>query len=302
MEQNELLGIITENEKFDGEAYNIRANGKLYKRNVTDEINIVSKTDKDGIDIIVKDGTVGRVAIPVVLTVGNLTDDVYNDFFIGKNCDVVIVAGCGIDNCTSCKSEHNGIHTFYVGENSKVTYIENHYGHGDGTGKKNMNPTTLVYLKDNSQMIMKTTQIEGIDKTIRTIKANLDKNSHLVINEKVMTNNSQDAKSVFDVSLDGQDSSCKVTSRVVAKDNSHQEFVSNIQGNNKCYAHIECDAIIVNNAKVGSTPAIVANHPDATLVHEATIGKIAGEQLLKLLTMGLDEKQAEQEIINGFLR
>ena len=302
MEQNELLEIITENEKFDGEAYNIRANGKLFKRNVTDEINIVSKTDKDGIDIIVKDGTVGRVAIPVVLTVGNLTDDVYNDFFIGKNCDVVIVAGCGIDNCTSCKSEHNGIHTFYVGENSKVTYIENHYGHGDGTGKKNMNPTTLVYLKDNSQMIMKTTQIEGIDKTIRTTKATLGKNSYLVINEKVMTNNSQDAKSVFDVSLDGQDSSCKVTSRVVAKDNSHQEFVSNIQGNNKCYAHIECDAIIVNNAKVGSTPAIVANHPDATLVHEATIGKIAGEQLLKLLTMGLDEKQAEQEIINGFLR
>lgn len=302
MEQNELLSIITENEKFDGEAYNIRANGKLYKRNVTDNINIVSKTDKDGIDIIVKDGTVGRVAIPVVLTVGDLTDDVYNDFYIGKNCDVVIVAGCGIENCTSCKSEHNGIHTFYVKENSKVTYIENHFGHGEGTGKKNMNPTTKVFLQENSQMTMKTTQIEGIDKTTRTTYAELGKNAHLVINEKVMTNNSQDAKSVFDVSLNGEDCSCKVTSRVVAKDNSTQQFVSNVQGNNKCYAHVECDAIIVNNAKVGSTPAIVANHPDATLVHEATIGKIAGEQLLKLLTMGLDEKQAEQEIINGFLR
>lgn len=302
MEQKELLNIITDGAQFDG-AYNIRVNGKLLDRKTTDSIDIVAKKDKDGIDIIIKDNTQKQtLAIPVMLTAGEITDKVYNDFYIGENCDVVIVAGCGIDNCSSCTSQHDGIHTFYIGKNSKVKYIETHYGHGDGTGQKVLNPETIIYLKDNSELTMNSTQIEGVDDTNRITKAYLEDGANLVINEKVMTNKNQQAKSTFYIELNGNDSSTKVSSRVVAKDNSFQDFVSDVKGNNKCFAHIECDAIIVGNAKVNSTPAIVANHSDASLVHEATIGKIAGEQMLKLLTLGLTEEEAEQQIINGFLR
>lgn len=302
MEQKELLNIITDNAKFDG-AYNIRLNGKLLERNTNEFINIVSKQDKDGIDIYIKDNTQNQtVGIPVLLTSGEITDKVYNDFHIGKNCDVVIVAGCGIDNCSSCTSQHDGIHTFYVGENSKVKYIERHYGHGEGSGKRIMNPETVVYLENGAEMTMNTTQIEGVDDTVRTTHAKIGDNASLVINEKVMTNLTQKARSEFYVDLNGENSKTKVSSRVVAKDNSVQEFYSNVEGNNNCFAHVECDAIIVGNAKVGSTPCIVANHPDASLVHEATIGKIAGEQLLKLLSLGLTEEEAEKEIIKGFLR
>ena len=302
MEKEELLNIITNGENFDG-AYNIRVNGALEKRNSTQNIEIVSKKDKDGIDIIVKDNCKNeRVAIPVILTKGDIDDKVYNDFFIGKNCDVVIVAGCGIDNCSNCQASHSGIHTFYVGENSKVKYIENHYGHGEGTGKKIFNPETVVYLESGAQMILNTTQIEGVDSTVRDTKAYIKKDAVLQINEKVMTSGTEQAKSIFYVELNGENSKATVSSRVVAKDNSMQEFYSDLQGNDKCFARVECDAIIVGNAKVSSTPAIKANCSDATLNHEATIGKIAGEQLLKLLTLGLDEEQAEQEIINGFLK
>ena len=302
MEQKELLNIITNNTEFKG-AYNIRLNGKLDKRNTTENVDIISKTDKDGIDIVVKDNTVGEtIAIPVMLTKGDVKDKVYNDFFIGENCDITIVAGCGIDNCSSCDSSHDGIHTFYVGKNSKVKYIENHYGHGDGTGKKEFYPETVVNLESGSELVMNTTQIEGVDNTKRITTANVLDGATLIINEKVMTNANQQAYSEFYVNLNGTDSTAKVSSRVVAKDNSYQNFVSDVKGNNKCFAHVECDAIIVGNAKVSSTPSIVANHPDASLVHEATIGKIAGEQLLKLLTLGLTEEEAEKQIINGFLR
>ena len=302
MEQKELLDIITDGTQFDG-AYNIRVNGKLLDRKTTDNIDIVAKSDKDGIDIIIKDNTKKQtLGIPVILTQGEITDKVYNDFYIGENCDVVIVAGCGIDNCSSCKSQHDGIHTFYVGKNSKVKYIETHYGHGEGSGQKVLNPETVVYLKENSELTMNSTQIEGVDDTDRVTRAYLEDGANLIINEKVMTNQNQQAKSTFYIELNGKNSSTKVSSRVVAKDNSFQNFVSDVKGNNKCFAHIECDAIIVGNARVNSTPAIVANNSDAALVHEATIGKIAGEQMLKLLTLGLTEEEAEQQIINGFLR
>ncbi|MBO5884565.1 MAG: SufD family Fe-S cluster assembly protein, partial [Clostridia bacterium] len=287
MEQKELLDIITDGTQFDG-AYNIRVNGKLLDRKTTDNIDIVAKSDKDGIDIIIKDNTKKQtLGIPVILTQGEITDKVYNDFYIGENCDVVIVAGCGIDNCSSCKSQHDGIHTFYVGKNSKVKYIETHYGHGEGSGQKVLNPETVVYLKENSELTMNSTQIEGVDDTDRVTRAYLEDGANLIINEKVMTNQNQQAKSTFYIELNGKNSSTKVSSRVVAKDNSFQNFVSDVKGNNKCFAHIECDAIIVGNARVNSTPAIVANNSDAALVHEATIGKIAGEQMLKLLTLGL---------------
>lgn len=302
MDQKELLNIITNNTKLEG-AFNIRVNGKLLQRNTTEFVDIKTKTDKDGIDIIIKDNTQNQtIAIPVILTSGDICDTVYNDFYIGKNCNVVIVAGCGIDNCSSCKSQHDGVHTFYVGQNSKVTYIERHFGHGEGSGQKVMNPQTVVHLQENSEMILNTTQLEGIDNGIRITNAIIDKNASLVINEKVMTNYKQYAKSEFYVKLNGENSKAKVSSRVVAKDNSVQDFYSSVEGNQKSFAHVECDAIIVGNAKVSSTPSIVANHPDASLVHEATIGKIAGEQLLKLLSLGLTEQEAEKAIINGFLK
>ena len=302
MKQDELLNIVTDNATFSG-AYNIRVNGKLFDRQTNEQVNIVSKKDNSGIDIYIKDGTVGQtIGIPVVLTSGDITETVLNDFHIGKNCDVTIIAGCGIENCSSCTSQHDGIHTFYVGENSKIKYIERHYGHGEGSGQKVMNPETVINMGKDSKMEMITTQIEGVDSTIRKTTATLKDGANLTITEKVLTSGDQKATSIFDVNLNGKNSKAKLLSRVVAKDNSYQDFFSDVKGNNNCYAHIECDAIIVNNAKVGSTPKIVANHPDASLVHEATIGKIAGEQLLKLLSLGLDEKEAEDVIIQGFLK
>ena len=302
MKQEELLNIVTDNAVFDG-AYNIRVNGKLFDRKTNENVDIVSKEGASGIDIFIKDGTVGQtIGIPVVLTSGDIQEVVLNDFHIGKNCDVTIIAGCGIDNCSSCTSQHDGVHTFYVGQNSKVKYIERHYGHGEGSGQKVMNPETVINMEKDSKMEMITTQLEGVDSTVRKTTAHLADGANLVITEKVLTTGEQKATSIFDVDLDGKNSKAKLSSRVVAKDNSYQDFYSDVKGNNDCYAHIECDAIIVNNAKVGSTPKIVANHPDASLVHEATIGKIAGEQLLKLLSLGLDEKEAEDAIIQGFLK
>ena len=302
MDQKELLDIVTDNAEYIG-AYNIRVNGKLIERSTNEFVDIITKKDKDGIDIIVKDNTVNQtILIPVILTKGEISDKVYNDFYIGKNCDIKIIAGCGVDNCSSCTSEHDGIHSFYIGENSKVKYIERHYGHGDGAGKKILNPVTNAVLEKNSYMEMVTTQIEGVDDSKRITNATLKENASMVINEKIMTNLNQKADSEFNVNLNGENSKAKVSSRVVAKDESNQSFYSNVQGNNKCFAHVECDAIIVGNAKVSSVPKIVANCPDASLVHEATIGKIAGEQFLKLLTLGLSESEAEKEILNGFLK
>ena len=284
-------------------AYNIRKNGKGIERKITENINIVNKEDKDGIDIFVKENTKFDVVhIPVIITESGLSDVVYNDFYIGKNAEVVIIAGCGIHNDHHEDSQHNGIHRFFLEEGAKVKYIEKHYGEGDGNGKRILNPVTEVYLKDGSTLEMETVQIKGVDSTIRTTKGTLESNTNLIISEKVMTHGTQFAKTIFDVELSGENSSTKVTSRSVATEHSLQQFESKITGNTKCFGHVECDAIIKDEAKVIAIPAIVANNVEANLVHEATIGKIAGEQLMKLMTLGLDEKQAEQEIINGFLK
>ena len=264
---------------------------------------IITKTDKPGIDIIIKANTKNEsVHIPVILTESGFNDVVYNDFYIGENADVVIVAGCGIRNNTCKTSEHDGIHTFYLEPGAKVKYIEKHYGEGSGTGDRILNPQTIVHLKENSSLEMETVQIEGVSSTIRETSGDLGDNSTLTITEKIMTNGNQFAKTVFNVDLNGKDSSVHVTSRSVAKDNSSQEFYSNVNGNSKCFGHVECDAIIMDNAKITATPKIVANHIDASLIHEAAIGKIAGEQLIKLMTLGLTEKEAEEQIISGFLK
>lgn len=299
----ELLNEISDyNGEFKG-AYNIRKNGKGIQRQVTENINIVTKTDKPGIDIIVKPNTKFEfVHIPVILTESGLKDVVYNDFFIGKDANVIIIAGCGIHNDYHKNSQHDGIHRFFLEEGAKVKYIEKHYGEGSGDGKRILNPVTEVYLKSGSSMEMEAVQIKGVDSAIRETKGVLEDNTNFVVTEKIMTHGKQSAQTCFDVQLNGENASTHVTSRSVATEDSYQHFTSKIYGNSKCFAHSECDAIIKDNAKVKATPEITANNVDANLIHEAAIGKIAGEQLTKLMTLGLSEKEAEEQIINGFLR
>ena len=301
--QKRLLEEVADLHGVPEGAYNIRADGQLAGRNTTANIDIVTKTDKPGIDIIIKPGTKNEsMHIPVIIEKSGLKDLVYNDFFIGDDCDVTIVAGCGISNCGTQESRHDGIHSFFVGKHSKVKYIEKHYGEGDGRGTNVMNPTTIVELGEGSYMEMETTQIKGIDSTIRNTTATLGDGATLVIKEKIMTHGTQYAETNFTVDLNGVDSSTNVISRSVAKEESKQMFNSNIRGNNKCAGHSECDAIITDNASVGARPEITANNVEASLIHEAAIGKIAGDQLIKLMTLGLTEKEAEEQIVNGFLK
>ena len=281
-------------------AYNIRKDGQAVERQITENINIVTKKDVSGIDIIIKENTKNEfVHIPVIITKSGLKDVVYNDFYIGKNANVTIIAGCGIHNESHEHSEHNGIHRFYLEEGASVKYIENHYAEGNGDGNKNLNPVTEVYMKANSKMDMKSIQIKGVTSTERITKAVLGENTNFVVTEKIMTNENEYAKTIFEVSLNGENASTHVTSRSVATENSKQEFISKVYGNAKSFAHVECDAIIKDSAVVKE---ITANNVDANLIHEAAIGKIAGEQLIKLMTLGLSEKEAEAEIINGFLK
>lgn len=289
--------------KFEMVHIILEKTGEGIERKITDNINIVTKKDKSGIDIFVKENTKFEfVHIPVIITESGVKDIVYNDFYIGKNANVVIIAGCGIHNDHHKDSIHNGIHRFFLEEGAKVKYIEKHYGEGSGDGKRILNPVTEVELKDGANMEMETVQIKGVDSTIRETKAILDINTNLTISEKIMTHGNQFAKTEFYMELNGENSSTHVTSRSVAQDESKQEFISKILGNTKCYAHVECDAIIKDNGKVVAIPEIDANNVDANLIHEAAIGKIAGEQLMKLMTLGLTEKEAEEQIINGFLR
>lgn len=298
-----LLNIISGiNGKITG-AYNIRKDGVGIERKVTETVNIVTKEDKPGIDIFVKENAKNEtVHIPVILTEKGLTDVVYNDFYIGKNADVNIIAGCGIHNDHNEKSQHDGIHRFFLEEGAHVKYVEKHYGEGKGTGERVLNPVTEVNLKKGASLEMETVQIKGVNSAIRTTKGKLLADTNLVITEKIMTTGDEYAKTIFDVKLNGDNASTKVTSRSVATDNSTQEFVSKIYGNKKCFAHVECDAIIKDKGKVKAVPAITANSVEANLVHEAAIGKIAGDQLTKLMTLGLSEKEAEEEIIKGFLK
>jgi len=301
--EKHILKQIADIETVPIGAYNIRENGKGILRQTTANIDIITKTDKPGIDIKIKENTKNEsVHIPVILTEGGFNDIVYNDFYIGKNADVVIVAGCGIHNSSCQTAEHDGIHSFFLEEGAHVKYIEKHYGEGDGSGKRILNPETIVHLKKGATLEMETVQIKGVDSTVRTTNAVLAEDSNLVISERIMTHGHQTAKTVFNVDLNGKNSSTHVASRSIAKDNSTQEFISNVNGNAECFGHVECDAIIMDHAKVISTPQIVANCIDASLVHEAAIGKIAGEQLIKLMSLGLTEQEAEEQIINGFLK
>lgn len=284
-------------------AYNIRSNGALAGRNSTANIEIVSKPDGTGIDIHIKPGTKNEsVHIPVVLSESGLKDVVYNDFFIGEDADVVIVAGCGIHNCGNQDSQHDGLHRFFVGKNAKVKYVEKHYGEGDGTGKRILNPVTEVTMDQGSSMEMEMVQIKGVDSTVRTTKAVLAADASMVVRERLMTHGEQKAESIYVTELNGDGSRADVVSRSVAKDSSYQKFDSRIIGNAACTGHTECDAIIMGSARILAVPQLEANNIDAALIHEAAIGKIAGEQIIKLMTLGLTEQEAEEQIVNGFLK
>lgn len=283
-------------------AYNLRVDGQSQGSRSTAEIDISPKSDGTGLDIRIVDGTKNKsLHIPVIIGKSGFKETVYNDFFIGEDCDVVIVAGCGIDNCGGGDSQHDGIHRFFVGKNSKVKYVEKHYGSGEGSGKRILNPVTEVTLAEGSSMEMESVQIKGVDSTDRVTNATLAAGAKFVVRERLMTHGSQSAVSRYDVRLNGEGSDADIISRSVARDNSFQQFDAKISGNAPCAGHSECDSIIMDSARISAIPRLDANHVDAALIHEAAIGRIAGEQIIKLMTLGLTEREAEEQIINGFL-
>ena len=301
--QKRLLMEVADLHKVPEGAYNIRSNGTSAGRVSTENIEITPRETGDGLTIRIKPGTKNEsVHIPVVMTQSGLSELVYNDFYIGENADVVIVAGCGIDNCGPKDSEHDGIHRFYVGKGAKVKYVEKHYGSGTGSGKRILNPGTEVYMEENSTMEMEMVQIKGVDDTNRTTTAELASGAKLVVRERLMTHGNQTAISKYEVSLNGEGSSADVVSRSVARDHSFQKFDAKLVGNAACSGHTECDSIIMDEGKILAVPGLEANNVDAALVHEAAIGKIAGDQIIKLMTLGLTETEAEEQIINGFLK
>ncbi len=298
-----LLESVADLHDIPAGAYNIRKNGEGFSRRSTANIEIVSKTDKPGIDIIVAPGTKNEsVHIPVIITETGIDDLVYNDFYIGEDADVLIVAGCGIHNNGDEKSQHDGIHTFHIGKNARIKYVEKHYGEGDGKGERILNPVTVVEQGENSVCEMEMVQIKGVDSTVRDTKAYLEAGAKLIVTERLLTHGNQYARSDIDVYLNGEDASSQIISRSVAKDSSKQIFHPNAIGNAKCRAHVQCDSIIMDEATVSSIPAITANSADAQIIHEAAIGKINNDQLIKLMTFGMSEEEAEEVIINGFLK
>ena len=284
-----------------GGAFNIRMNGQTAARSSSPNVQIITKEDKPGINIIIRPGTCETLHIPVIISESGVKETVYNDFFIGDDSDVTIMAGCGIHNCGDEDSAHDGIHTFHVGKNAKVRYIERHYGEGEGRGKRLMNPTTVVHLAEGASVDMENTQISGVDDTVRKTTATLEAGATLIVHEKVMTTGTQQAISDFVADMNGEGSHCDIVSRTVARDQSHQKFVSTINGNAPCTGHTECDSILMDSATVIACPQLSASCIDASLIHEAAIGKIAGEQIIKLMTLGLTEQEAEEQIVNGFL-
>ncbi|OON86691.1 ABC transporter permease [Oribacterium sp. C9] len=301
--QMRLLKEVADLHKVPEGAYNIRSNGESAGRVSTENIEIVPREDGQGLTVRIKPGTKNQsVHIPVVMTKTGLKEIVYNDFYIGEDADVIIVAGCGIDNCGSQDSEHDGIHRFFVGKNAKVKYVEKHYGSGTGSGKRILNPGTEVYQEEGSTVEMEMVQIKGVDDTNRTTTAELAAGAKLVVRERLMTHGDQKALSTYVVNLNGEGASADVVSRSVARDDSYQKFDAKLVGNAACSGHTECDSIIMDRGKILAVPALEANDLDAALVHEAAIGKIAGDQIIKLMTLGLTEAEAEEQIINGFLK
>ena len=299
-----VLDQIADAHEFPaGAAVNIRVDGEKAQRRNTKDIEIITKTDKDGIDVRIAPGTKGgSVHIPVVLTKSGFQDRVYNDFYVGEGAEVEIVAGCGINNCGCDDSQHDGIHTFHIGKNAAVVYKEKHYGEGTGSGKRILNPITEIYLEEGASIVLDTAQIKGVDDTKRYTKITAAAGAEILVQEKLYTHGAQKAESEMDIFLNGAGARARVISRSVAAEESSQVFYPRVQGNAPCFGHVACDTIIMGQASARSIPEIACNDAGASLVHEAAIGRIAGDQILKLLTLGLTEEQAEEKILEGFLR
>lgn len=299
----ELLRQVSDyKDGYEG-AYNIRENGGCAGRKSTEHIRIESKTDAPGLEIHILPGTKGEtVSIPACVTHGGVDDIVYNDFFVGEGADVLIVAGCGVHLETGEPARHNGIHRFFLEKNSHVIYQEKHVGTGNGLGQRSIDPVTEVYLKEGSELEMDSLQLGGVDHTIRKTSGVVGKDAKLIIRERILTDGEQQAKTEFEVEMEGENSSVNLISRSVARGHSYQAYRSRIVGNAACAGHSECDAILAEDGRVDAAPELTANHPEAALIHEAAIGKIAGEQILKLRTLGLTEEEAEAKIITGFLK
>ena len=301
--QKRIIEEVADLHEVPEGAFNFRVDGKSDGRRSTANIQIDSKENGSGIDIHIAPGTKNEsVHIPVVLSLSGLKETVYNDFYVGEGADVVIVAGCGISNCGNQDSQHDGIHTFHIEKNARVKYVEKHYGEGDGNGKRILNPETVIEMGEDSYMEMEMVQIKGVDSTVRKSVARLEAGAELIVHERLMTHGTQTAVSEYQVDLNGEGASTNVVSRSVARDRSKQTFISKIYGNAKASGHSECDSIIMDDARINAIPEVAANHPDAALIHEAAIGKIAGEQITKLMTLGLTREEAEEQIVNGFLK
>ena len=301
--QKRIIEEVADLHEVPEGAFNFRIDGQSDGRRSTANIQIESKKDKSGIDIYIKPGTKNEsVHIPVVLSISGIKETVYNDFYVGEGADVVIVAGCGISNCGNQDSQHDGIHTFHIEKNARVKYVEKHYGEGDGNGKRILNPQTVVDMAEDTYLEMEMVQIKGVDSTIRTTNANLGKGAQLIVHERLMTHGNQTAVSEYDVNLNGEGASANLVSRSVGRDTSKQTFISRLFGNAQANGHSECDSIIMDDARINSIPEVAANHPEAMLILEAAIGKIAGEQITKLMTLGLSQEEAEEQIVNGFLK
>ncbi len=298
-----LLKVVAGLEEIPKGAYNIRKNGKLLARATSANIDIESNADGTGIIVTIAPGTVDEsVHIPVILSQAGLHDVVYNTFVIGAGSDVTIIAGCGIHCGGSAPEGHEGIHEFRVGKGAKVKYVEKHYAEGPGSGKRTLNPTTKVFLAEKARAEMELTQIGGVDDANRLNEATLGPASMLLITERVMTDGEQRAVSRNEIVLQGANSRSNMVSRSVIRGNSRQNFYATMVARAKCFGHIECDAIIMDSGANETIPALKAEHPDAELSHEASIGKIAGEQLMKLMSLGLTYEEAVNRIIQGFLR
>lgn len=297
-----ILKQISGGEFQQSGAYNLRHNGIALCHGDSEHVKIRKKEDKQGIDVYIDGDTKGeQVHIPVVVDASGMTDVVYNDFYIEEGADVTIVAGCGIHNSGCNESRHDGIHSFHVGKGANVRYEEKHYGEGEGTGAKVLNPVTKIYMEEDAVFTLDTVQIKGVDSALRETDIEMGAGAKLYVMEKLMTHDEQTAESNMEVRLNGEGSSAQIISRSVAKGTSRQVFHPKAVGNNKCHAHIQCDSIIMDHAEVSSIPEINARHLDAAIIHEAAIGRINDEQLVKLRTLGMTEEEAEGIIIENFL-
>ncbi|NLN88072.1 MAG: SufD family Fe-S cluster assembly protein [Syntrophomonadaceae bacterium] len=299
----DLLEAVADLKKVPQGALNIRLNGVPVMRHSSPNISVGPNQDGSGLLVEIKPGTKNEtVHVPVMLTQAGLQEKVYNTFVVGENADATIVAGCGIHNDSHVESRHDGIHEIIVRAGARLRYAEKHYGEGNKTGKRVLNPTTVVTVEEGASAEMEMVQMKGVNDTLRSTVAHIHARGSLKIIERLLTQEDQKAESDITIYLEGPGASAQVLSRAVAQGDSYQLFKAALIGRDACQGHVECDAILMDNARIRSVPEIQAEDAEAVLTHEAAIGKIAGEQLIKLMSLGLGESEAIDTILEGFLR